>query len=387
MKKTVKVFSAAMAAALVAGAMTTAVFAEDTWKFGGIGPLTGGAAIYGNHAMWGAEIAVEEINAAGGINGVQIEFNAQDDEHDAEKSVNAYNTLKDWGMQALVGCVTSAPCVAVSSEAANDNMFVITPSASSEEVLAAGDNLFQVCFTDPAQGTASAKYIAEKMDAKKIGVIYNASDVYSKGIYATFRTEAPAAGLEIVCEQAFTEDSKTDFSAQLQAIKESGAELVFLPFYYEAAATVFTQAATMEMTPIWFGVDGMDGILDLEGFDTSLVEGVMLLTPFAADATDDATVNFVTKFKEAHGDVPNQFAADGYDCVYALKAAIEKSGATPDLSVSELGDLLKAAFVEIEVPGLTGNMAWTEDGKVSKVPTAVVIQDGAYVAFDNYTAE
>ena len=384
MKRFAKVTGLVLAAAAM---LSASVSAEDAvWKFGGIGPLTGGAAIYGTHAMWGAEIAVNEINAAGGINGAQIEWNPQDDEHDAEKSVNAYNTLKDWGMQTLIGCVTSAPCVAVSAETAADNMFTLTPSASSEAVLDAGDNLFQVCFTDPAQGTASAKYIAEKMDVTKVAVIYNSSDVYSKGIYATFRTEAPNVGLEIVCEQAFTEDSKTDFSAQLQAIKESGAELVFLPFYYEAAAVVFTQAATMELSPIWFGVDGMDGILGLEGFDTSLAEGVMLLTPFAADATDEATVNFVEQFKEAHGDIPNQFAADAYDCVYAVKAGLEKSGATADMSVSEIGDALKAAFIEIEVNGLTGNMTWTEDGKVSKVPTAVVIKDGAYVAFDNYEA-
>lgn len=385
--KFTKAASMALCATMVAGMFSTAASAADTWNFGGIGPLTGAAALYGTHAMWGAEIAVDEINEAGGINGVQIEFNAQDDEHDAEKSVNAYNTLKDWGMQALIGCVTTNPCIAVSAESAADNLFQITPSASSEDILVAGDNLFQVCFTDPAQGTASAQYINDNLDVTKVAVIYDSSDAYSSGIYATFRAEAANTDFEIVSETAFTADSKTDFSAQIQAAKDAGAELVFLPFYYNEASIVFTQAASMDYSPIWFGVDGMDGILGVEGFDTSLAEGVVLLTPFAADATDDATVSFVTKFKEAHEDTPNQFAADGYDCVYTLKAAIEAAGVTPDQDVAEIGDALKAAMTEIEVEGLTGTMTWTEDGKVSKTPTAVVIQDGAYVAFENYVAE
>lgn len=383
MKKFNKAVSVALSAAMVAGVFSVTASAADTWNFGGIGPLTGAAAIYGTHAMWGAQIAVDEINEAGGIGGVQIEFNAQDDEHDAEKSVNAYNTLKDWGMQALIGSVTTTPCIAVSAESAADNLFQITPSASSENVLEAGDNLFQVCFTDPAQGTASAQYINDNLDVTKVAVIYDSSDAYSSGIYATFRAEAENADFDIVSESAFTADSKTDFSAQIQAAKDAGAELVFLPFYYNEASIVFTQAASMDYSPIWFGVDGMDGILGVEGFDTSLAEGVVLLTPFAADATDDATVSFVTKFQEEHEDIPNQFAADGYDCVYALKAAIEKAGVTPDQDISEICDALKTAMTEIEVEGLTGTMTWTEDGKVSKTPTAVVIQDGAYVAFEN----
>ena len=378
-----KALSLTMATAMAATMLSTAVFAEDTWKIGGIGPLTGAAAIYGTHAMWGAQIAVDEINAAGGINGMQVEFNAQDDEHDAEKSVNAYNTLKDWGVQAVVGCVTTNPCIAVSTEAANDNVFMLTPSASSEKVLEAGDNLFQVCFTDPAQGTASAQYIANNLDVTKVAVIYNSADAYSAGIYATFRAEAENQNFEIVSETSFTDDSKTDFSAQIQAAKDAGAELVFLPIYYDAAAVILKQAADAEFAPVWFGVDGMDGILTVEGFDTTLAEGVMLLTPFAADATDDATVNFVTTFQEQHEDIPNQFAADGYDCVYALKAAMEAKELTADMDASAVCDAMKEAFTEIEVSGLTGVMTWTADGKVAKTPTAVVIKDGAYVAFEN----
>lgn len=378
MKKFNKVMSVAISAAMVAGVFATTASAEDTFKIGGIGPVTGAASAYGSAVMNAVQIAVDEINEAGGINGYQVEFNPQDDEHDAEKSVNAYNTLKDWGMQMLVGTVTTAPCLAVAPEAANDNLFMITPSASAEECISYGDNEFRMCFTDPAQGTASAQYIGENLDVTKVAVIYDSSDVYSSGIYATFRAEAANQDFEIVAESAFTADSKTDFSAQIQAAQDAGAELVFLPFYYNEASIVFTQAASMGYEPIWFGVDGMDGILSVEGFDTSLAEGVMLLTPFSADAEDELTQNFVSKYVELYGETPNQFAADGYDCVYALKLALEQSGATPDEDFAAISDQLKAAFTEITLEGLTGTATWTADGEVSKTPKAVIIEDGAY---------
>ncbi len=376
MKKLVKVASLACVSAML---LSTTAFAEgETFKIGGIGPVTGAASAYGSAVMNAVQIAVDEINEAGGINGYQVEFNAQDDEHDAEKSVNAYNTLKDWGMQMLVGTVTTAPCLAVAPVAAEDNLFMITPSASATDCISYGDNEFRMCFTDPAQGTASAQYIGQNLDVTKVAVIYDSSDVYSSGIYATFKAEAENQDFEIVADAAFTADSKTDFSAQIQAAKDAGAELVFLPFYYNEASIVFTQAVSMDYAPIWFGVDGMDGILSVEGFDTSLAEGVMLLTPFSADAEDELTQNFVSKYVELYGDTPNQFAADGYDCVYALKAALEQAGTTPDASVSDISDALKAAFTEITLEGLTGTATWTADGEVSKTPKAVIIEDGAY---------
>jgi branched-chain amino acid transport system substrate-binding protein len=360
-------------------AETTAADGE-TFKIGGIGPMTGGAAIYGNAVMNAAKIAVDEINAAGGVNGYMLEFNPQDDEHDAEKSVNAYNTLKDWGMQLLLGTVTSTPCIAVGAEAAADNMFLLTPSGSAVACIEAGDNEFRVCFSDPDQGKASAVYIGENGLAEKIAVIYNSSDVYSSGIYATFLEEAENQPFEIVSAEAFTEDSKTDFSVQLKKAKDAGAELIFLPIYYEAASLILTQAAAMDMDVAWFGVDGMDGILGVEGFDTSLAEGVMLLTPFSADATDDLTVNFVAAYQDQYGEVPNQFAADAYDGIYIMKAALEAAGCTPDMSANDICDAVKAAMTEITVDGLTGTgMTWNAEGEPTKAPKAVVIQDGVYV--------
>ena len=351
-----------------------------TWKIGGQGPLTGGAAVYGNAVVNGAEIAIDEINANGGINGYQIEYKKADDEHDQEKAINAYNSLKDWGMQFLVGPTTSAPAIAVGTEAEGDNMFVLSPSGSAVEVTAP-KNVFRVCFSDPAQGTKSAEYIGSHNLGKKIGIIYDSSDVYSSGVHDSFVAEAPKQNLEIVADEQFTADSNKDFSTQLQKMKDSGADLVFLPFYYTEAALVLTQANTMGYKPTFFGCDGMDGILNVENFDTSLAEGLMLLTPFAADAKDDLTVNFVKNYKEKYKETPIQFAADAYDAVYAIKAAVEKAGLTPDQSVSDLGTAMEKAMTEISLDGLTGTgMKWNEAGDVDKEPKAVIIKNGAYVS-------
>ena len=382
MKNWKKALGAAVAAAMaVTAVMPVSVFAEgETFKIGGIGPISGGAAVYGQAVKNAAEIAVEEINEAGGIGGAQIEFNFQDDEHDAEKSVNAYKTLKDWGMQILMGTVTSTPCIAVSQVAAEDNLFLLTPSGSAVESIAP-ENAFRVCFSDPNQGSASAAYIGENGLAEKVAVIYNSSDVYSTGIYETFAAEAENQPFEIVAVKEFTEDTKNDLSVQIQTAKDAEADLVFLPMYYTEASMILTQANGMGYAPKFFGVDGMDGILDVEGFDTSLAEGVMLLTPFAADAEDEKTQNFVSKYKEAYGEVPNQFAADAYDAMFIIKAAAEQAGVTPDMEVSDICEALKTAMTEITFDGLTGEgMVWSADGEPNKAPKAVVITDGAYAA-------
>ena len=371
--------AAADATTAAAGAFSEAS-SDKGFKIGGIGPVTGAAAVYGLAVKNGAQIAVDEINADGGINGYQIDFQFQDDEHDAEKSVNAYNTLKDWGMQMLMGTVTSAPCVAVADKTMADNMFQITPSGSSVEC-AQNPNVFRVCFSDPDQGAASATYIAENKLAEKIAVIYDSSDVYSSGIYEKFASEAANHGLDIVAAEAFTADSNKDFSTQLQKAKDAGADLVFLPIYYTEASLILKQADTMGYAPKFFGCDGMDGILQVENFDTKLAEGLMLLTPFAADAQDELTQKFVTSYKENYGETPIQFAADAYDAIYAIKAAMEEADITPDTSVSDTCDKMKEAMLKIKVNGLTGeDMTWTEDGEPHKAPKAVKVVDGAYQA-------
>jgi branched-chain amino acid transport system substrate-binding protein len=352
--------------------------ASGTFKLGGIGPLTGGAAIYGMAAMNGAQIAVDEINALGGD--IQFEFKAEDDQHVAETSVNAYNNLMDWGMQILVGTVTTTPCIAVSAETYADRVFTLTPSASSVDVIDGKDNVFQVCFTDPNQGTGSADYMAENYADAKIAVIYKNDDAYSQGIRDNFVSEADAKGLTIVYEGTFNESTQTDFSVQLTAAQSAGADMIFLPIYYQPASVILTQANQMGYAPTFFGVDGMDGILTQEGFDTSLAEGVMLLTPFSADAADERTQSFVAKYQDLYGETPNQFAADGYDCVYVIYEAIQAAGCTGDMSAAEICEALIAAMPTISVDGLTGEgMTWAATGEVSKAPMAVVIKDGVYV--------
>ena len=370
-----KIVSLIVVAAL-ALAMGSMCFAEEgTLKMGFIGPLTGAAAVYGISCLQGAQIAVDEINAKGGM---QIELISQDDEHDPEKSVNAYNTLWDAGAQMIVGCVTTGPCKAVSAEAYNDRMFMLTPSASSTEVTEGKDNVYQVCFTDPAPGAASAQFISDNGLATKVAVIYNNADAYSTGIYQTFEAKAAEVGLEVVSVTTFTDDT-TDFSVQLTDAKDKGAELVFLPIYYTPASMILNQAKAMEYAPKFFGVDGMDGILTLEGFDTSLAEGVMLLTPFAADAEDELTKTFVAAYQAAYNDVPTQFSADGYDAVYALYEASLQGGITPETSAEDACEILVAQMPEITVTGLTGEMDWDTNGEVSKTPKAVVIENGVYV--------
>ncbi|MBQ8075411.1 MAG: ABC transporter substrate-binding protein [Oscillospiraceae bacterium] len=372
-----KVFAIVLAMAMVFALSATA-FADGAFKIGSSGPLTGGAAIYGNAVMNAARIAIDEVNAEGGM---QFEFQAQDDEADSgDKAINAYNTLLDWGMQVMIGTVTSGSGITVSAQAAEDRMFMLTPSGSSVDMIDGKDNVFQVCFTDPNQGVGSADYMAENFAGAKVAVIYRNDDAYSQGIRDTFVKEAEAKGVEVVYEGTFTNDTATDFSVQLTDAQAAGADMLFLPIYYQPASVILSQANQMGYAPTVFGVDGMDGILTLENFDTSLAEGVMLLTPFSADADDARTQAFVAEYQNRYGEVPNQFAADGYDAVYIVKAALEAAGCTPDMSFEDICEALVAVMPTITVDGITGQgMTWAASGEVSKAPMAVVIRDGAYV--------
>ncbi len=361
-----------------AGETAAAVQGNGTVKVGMSGPLTGGASAYGLAVKAGMEIAVEEINAKGGL---QLEFNAQDDEADGEKAVSAYNVLKDWGMQVMAGQVTTGAALAVAPESFADNMFNLTPSASAESLATTGDNIFQMCFTDPNQGASAAELVSTKYAGSKVGIIYDSSDDYSSGLYKGFSANAATMGVEIVATTSFTADNKADLSTQVTKCQEAGADLVFLPIYYTEAAQILSYANRIGYTPKFFGCDGMDGILTVEGFDTALAEGLALMTPFDANASDEATQSFVTKFKaKMDGLVPNQFAADGYDVIYAIYDALTAASVTGTESASEICDALKAQFTTMTVDGLTGTgMHWDENGMISKAPAAVVIENGVYV--------
>ena len=389
MKKVLAMLMAAlMVAAMFTGCSsskpateTTAAAAAataGTVKIGMSGPLTGGASAYGLAVKAGMEVAVEEINAKGGL---QIEFNAQDDEADGEKAVSAYNVLKDWGMQVMAGQVTTGSALAVAPESTADNMFNLTPSASAESLALSGANIFQMCFTDPNQGASAAELVSTKALGTKVGVIYDSSDDYSSGLYKGFSDKAAELGLEIVATTSFTADNKADLSTQVTQCQDAGADLVFLPIYYTEAAQILSYANKIGYAPKFFGCDGMDGILTGEGFDTSLAEGLALMTPFDANASDEATQSFVAKFKEKmDGLVPNQFAADGYDVIYALYNAMTAAGITGSESASEICTALEAQFATMTIDGLTGTgMHWDENGMISKAPAAVVIENGVYV--------
>lgn len=246
MKKVVcMVLAAVMLMACLAGCGSTpASTPEDSdsaaFKIGGTAPLTGGAAIYGNAVKNAAQIAVDEINAKGGV---QFELRYEDDQNDPEKAVNAYNTLKDWGMQISLGSVTSKPCEVTAGDTFADRIFALTPSASSVATTEGKDNQFQMCFTDPNQGSASAQYIADKSFATKVAVIWKNDDVYSKGVYETFKAACDTLGIEIVSDTTFADGNDTDFSVQIADAQSKGAELVFLPIYYQPASLILAQAA------------------------------------------------------------------------------------------------------------------------------------------------
>ena len=360
---------------------TAAPAAEGTApaiKIGVTGPLTGDNSEYGLAVRGGMEIAVAEINAKGGL---QIEFKAEDDEADgSDKAVSAYNALKDWGMQIFAGAVTTGSSLAIAPETVNDQIFMLTPSASAEDVALTGPNVYQMCFTDPNQGAAAADLMKEKWPDATIGVIYDSSDAYSSGIVDGFLSEASELGLNVaVSDAAFTQDNKADLSTQVTKCKDAGCDLVFLPFYYTEASQVLTYANTIGYTPTFFGCDGMDGILNVEGFDTTLAEGLALMTPF--DANAESAKSFVDQFKANNdGKVPNQFAADGYDVIYAIYNACVAAGVDGSTPAADVCAALQEQFATMTVDGLTGtNMTWDENGMISKTPIVVVIENGAYV--------
>lgn len=383
MKNWKKVLSLTAAVAMTATMMPVSVFAaeDETFKIGVIGPMTGDYAQYGLGVYHAAQVAAEEINANGGFNGYNVEIlDAGDDQGDPEKAVNAYNDLLDKGMQMLCGTVTSGACIAVGAEAA-ESTFLFTPSGTALDCITAGSNEFRMCFTDPAQGTKSAEFIGEHKLATKVAVLYDSMADYNSGVHDAFVAAAEENGLEVVADEAYTTDNNTDYSVQLKKIKDSGAELLFLPNYYSDNALILQQAHDAGMDDIKkFGVDGMDGILGVENFDTSLAEGVMLLTPFSVTSEDEKSKAFVEAYEAANkNEVPNQFAADAYDVLFAMQLAANDAAITPDMSNEDISAAMSASMLNIELDGLTGKAKWSEDGECDKEPKAFEIKDGAYV--------
>ncbi len=359
---------------------------DSALLIGGIGALTGDYAVYGEAVRNGAQLAVDEINAAGGVNGLKLALDFQDSQGKPEAAVSAYGNLIDKGMVISLGGVMSGETASIVAEAKGDGIFILTPSGSAKACIEGNDNAFRLCFNDPQQGTISADYIADNELAKKVAVFYQSDLDYSVGLYETFKAECNKRGIEIVCEKSFTDSNKTDFSTQINAIKEADADLVFIPLYADAAATFLTQAKAAELSKVFFGCDGIDGILTKIS-DKTIVEGLMMLTPYASDSTEPDVVAFVSKYKEKYNADPNQFAADGYDAIYVIKAAIEKAGFNkdnyPGTKFADFQKGLVAAMTQIEVDGVTGTekMKWTADGENNKGAMALVFRDGVAVVF------
>ena len=348
-----------------------------TVKIGGIGPLTGAYANYGLSEKNGAELAVKEINEAGGIAGKQIELSYQDSQGESESAVNAYGKLMDWGMEVSLGCVLSGENASVVAAARDDDVLLITPSGSADKCIDGNDKAFRVCFYDSYQGAAAAQYIKDNNMVDTVGILYQSDNDYSVGLYNAFVAKCGELGITIAETQTFTSSTNTDFSTQVSALVSSGVKLVFIPLYAEEASTFLTQAHGKFADDVYFfGADGLDGILGKVEQDTSLANNVLMLTPFAADNPAENVQSFVKKYQEAYGATPDQFAADAYDAIYAIKAAVEKADSTS-------GAALASALASLTVEGVTGTMTWTADGNTNKPASAILYYDGVGTLFDS----
>ena len=344
----------------------------ETFLIGSTGPLTGPNASYGTSVKQGEEIAIQEINEAGGVKVGDVTYkltlNFQDDEAKEDKAVTAFNTLVDAGMNAYVGAVTTGACLAQTDLSYEANILQITPSASAEAVTG-NPNVFRMCFTDPLQGQMIAQYVVDN-GYESVAVLWNNADEYSAGIHDSFveTLDGLDAGLLVADESFATGD--VDFNTQLTVIKNSGAKLLFVPAYYGDVAYIVQQARDAGMECDFVGSDGWDGVLG-QVTDPAVVEGAVFLSPFLA--TEESAADFVSKYEAAYGATPDQFAADGYDCVYAIKAAMEQAGSIET-------DALIQAMTEITVDGLTGQVTFDESGEPNKTAKYVQIVDGEYTA-------
>ena len=344
-----------------------------TVKIGGIGPLTGAYANYGLSEKNGAELAVKEINEAGGIAGKQIELSYQDSQGESESAVNAYGKL----MEVSLGCVLSGENASVVAAARDDDVLLITPSGSADKCIDGNDKAFRICFYNSYQGAAAAQYIKDNNMVDTVGILYQSDNDYSVGLYNAFVAKCGELGITIAETQTFTSSTNTDFSTQVNALVSSGVKLVFIPFYAEEASTFLTQARGKFADGVYFfGADGLDGILGKVAQDPTIANNVLMLTPFSADNPAENVQSFVAKYKEAYGATPDQFAADAYDAVYVIKAAVEKAGSTS-------GDALAAAMTSLTVEGVTGTMTWGSDGNTNKPASAILYYDGVGTLFDH----
>ena len=340
---------------------------NDTYVIGLTGPLTGSASQYGISVQRGAQIAVDEINAAGGLNGVKFSLNMKDDKATAADASTGYDALYEEGMQVSLCSVTSGSAESFASRADEDGVFSLTPSGSSDKVINASKYAFRVCFGDPDQGTLAAEELAKNYN--NIGAIYDNSDAYSQGIYEAFKAEMAKLGKSYK-EQTFDAENKRDFSTQAEALKDCDA--IFLPIYYTEAGLIAKACAAKGCTAVLFGCDGLDGVK--EQIDSTVTAKIKYITPFDVNSTDAKVKAFVDEFKAKYSDTPDQFAADAYDGVYIIFNAMNTAGVNNvKVDPAVLGDALISvvASKDFSYTGVTGAMTWDASGACSKEPVIV----------------
>lgn len=372
MKKTLmKVFAIVMCAFVLVTCFAGCKKKDaETFVIGATGPLTGDAASYGLSVQKGAELAIEQINANGGLNGIKFDFQMVDDEAKADKVSSAYDTLKSKGMQASIGSVTSGACLQFASVSAEDNLFFITPSASSADVIEQS-NAYRVCFGDPDQGYLAAENLVKTYN--KIGVIYNSDDAYSSGVFEAFESKMGDLNKTFV-KKPFTSTTKTNFAEQVTALKAENCDVVFLPIYYQEAWLIIQEAETQGYKVPFFGCDGLDGLAEYSE-NSPLVSGVKYLTPFDVASKDEKVSAFVKAFETKYGTKPDQFAADGYDAVMVIYEAMKAADIKDvNISASDLCDKIKAVINgDFTYVGATGSMTWDASGAPTKAPNIVTI--------------
>ena len=345
----------------------------ETIKLGAVGPLTGGYANYGLSVQHGAELAIKEINAAGGVNGRQLELSFQDSQGDPESAVAAYGKLMDWGMNVSLGAVLSGETASVVAAAKADDVLVMETTGSADKCIDGNDKAFRICFYDSYQGTAAADYLTDNALATEVGVFYQSDNDY---LYNAFVAECQNTGVTIKETQTFTTATNTDFSTQVNALASSGVKVVFIPIYAEEASTFLTQAKGKFADDVYFfGADGLDGILGKVSQDVTIADNVLMMTPFAADSADPKVQAFVKAYQDAYNATPDQFAADAYDAVYTVKAAVEAANG------STSGADLAAVMPTITVEGVTGTMTWSADGNTNKAASAILYKNGVGTLF------
>lgn len=356
---------------------------DNVIVIGASGPLTGGAAIYGTAVKNSAQMAVDEINGNGGLNGVKFKFDMKDDVHDASKVEANYYAMYEAGMQVSLGCVTSTPCMAFKSLAKADDVFFMTPSATADTVTQDSANAYQMCFSDSNQGSVAAEYINENYSDKKVGIFYKTDDVYSSGIYANFVKDYTATPVTT----SFTKDTATDFATQIYTLKD--CDLIFMPIYYQEASVFMLQAQKDPnfKATVFYGCDGFDGIIGHLGEDLATIkQEVSYLTHFTAAATEGKAGEFVKKYTEKYkSETLNQFGASAYDCVYALYGAMQKAvenGKTIDgkTSAKDMCVYLKEVFTSgYTFSGVTGdNITWNADGTVVKSAVKEIVKNATF---------